>query len=64
VGFKFAARKRGGGSVTRITRKEMMDLVPERNVKIVPGGQNDLFFQEWQREALFDFVQEIRRGRN
>jgi hypothetical protein len=46
----------------RITREEVRDLVLERNVKMVPGGHNDLFFQEWQREALFDFVQEIRRG--
>jgi hypothetical protein len=48
----------------RITREEVRDLVPERNVKMVPGGHNDLFFQEWQREALFDFVQEIRKGGN
>jgi hypothetical protein len=46
----------------RITREEVRDLVPERNVKMVPGGHVDLFIQEWQREALFDFLQEIRSG--
>jgi hypothetical protein len=31
-----------------------------RNIKVVPGGHNDVFFQKWQRKALFDFIEEIR----
>jgi len=37
------------------------DVVPPQNVKVVPGGHNDLLFQRWQRPAFLSFVEEIRR---
>jgi radical SAM superfamily enzyme YgiQ (UPF0313 family) len=43
-----------------ITREQIRDVLSDRNVKLVPGGHNDLFFQQWQREAFLDFVKEIR----
>lgn len=44
-----------------ITLKELKDFVPDRCIKTVPGGHNDLFFQQWQRKPFLDFIQEIRR---
>jgi radical SAM superfamily enzyme YgiQ (UPF0313 family) len=44
----------------RNTLEQIRDLLPDRNVKLVPGGHNDLFFQQWQREAFLHFIKEIR----
>ena len=43
-----------------ITREQIRDVLSDRNVKLVPGGHNDLFFHQWQREAFLDFMKEIR----
>lgn len=42
------------------TLSQIKDIFPNRNIKVVPGGHNDLFFQKWQRKALFDYITEIR----
>jgi hypothetical protein len=43
-----------------LTMKEVKGVIPEQQVKVVPGGHNDLFFQQWQRESFFDFFLEVR----
>lgn len=43
-----------------ITLRHVQDIFPSRNIKVVPGGHNDVFFQEWQRISLLDFITEIR----
>jgi radical SAM superfamily enzyme YgiQ (UPF0313 family)/pimeloyl-ACP methyl ester carboxylesterase len=42
-----------------ITMKCAMKLVPQEQIKCVPGGHNDLFFQEWQRQSFIDFYQQM-----
>ncbi len=46
-----------------ITREQIKDVLPDSNVKLVSGGHNDLFFQQWQREAFLNFIKEIRGRR-
>ena len=43
-----------------ITLRQIADIFPSHTIKVVPGGHNDVFFQECQRKALRDFIQEIR----
>jgi len=35
-------------------------LLPPENIRVVPGGHNDIVFQQWQRQALIAFLNEIR----
>lgn len=44
-----------------ISRAQLKDVLPEHNVRLVPGGHNDLFFHHWQRKAFLDFLEEIRK---
>jgi len=46
------------------TLSQVEDILPDRNIKVVPGGHNDVFFQKWQRNALFEFIKEIRLRQN
>jgi len=43
-----------------ITLGEIEGVLPSHSIKVVPGGHNDVFFQQWQRNALFDFLKEIK----
>lgn len=43
-----------------ISKKQLKDILSDHHVRLVPGGHNDLFFQEWQRSAFLDFHKEIR----
>lgn len=42
------------------TLKSIAGVIPARNIKVVPGGHNDLLFQKWQRPALLSFIEAIR----
>jgi radical SAM superfamily enzyme YgiQ (UPF0313 family) len=42
------------------TEKEAIKILPKENIKVVPGGHNDLFFQPWQREEFCRFLNQIR----
>ncbi|HLA05484.1 MAG TPA: hypothetical protein VJZ16_05840, partial [Syntrophales bacterium] len=46
-----------------ISKEQLKDILPDHHVRLVPGGHNDLFFQEWQRSAFLDFHKEIRARR-
>ena len=46
-----------------ISLARIRGLIPDRNIRVVPGGHNDLFIQEWQRNALLDFIRETRARR-
>lgn len=43
-----------------ISKKQLKNILSDHHVRLVPGGHNDLFFQEWQRSAFLDFHKEIR----
>ena len=47
-----------------ITEAALKDILPPAHIRIVPGGHNDLFFQEWQRDEFVTFLKEIRSRRN
>jgi len=38
-------------------------FLPAQNIKVVPGGHNDIVFQAWQRDTFLAFLEQIR-GRN
>jgi pimeloyl-ACP methyl ester carboxylesterase len=44
----------------RETLRRAVDLLPKENIRLVPGGHNDLLFQQWQRPAFLKFLHEIR----
>jgi putative intracellular protease/amidase len=44
----------------QVSKEHLKDVLPEDNVRMVPGGHNDIFFQQWQRPAFLDFLKEIR----
>jgi len=43
-----------------ISLKTIYKTFPQQNVRIAPGGHNDLFFQKWQRSTFLEFLKEIR----
>ncbi len=43
-----------------ISLRELDGLLPESHIKYVPGGHNDLYFQDWQRPTFVGFLKEIR----
>ena len=43
-----------------ITEAALKDILPPGHIRIAPGGHNDLFFQEWQREEFVTFLREVR----
>lgn len=43
-----------------VTLQEIEGVLPAHSIKVVPGGHNDVFFQDWQRKTLFDYLAEIR----
>ncbi len=46
-----------------ITEAALKDILPPGHIRIAPGGHNDLFFQEWQRDEFVTFLKEIRSRR-
>jgi pimeloyl-ACP methyl ester carboxylesterase len=44
----------------RETLRRAVDLLPKENICLVPGGHNDLLFQQWQRPAFLKYLNEIR----
>ena len=42
------------------TLKAVKSFLPEENIKVVPGGHNDLIFQDWQRDAFTSFLRKVR----
>lgn len=47
-----------------ITEAALKDILPPGHIRIVPGGHNDLFFQEWQRNEFIAFLKEVRSRQN
>lgn len=43
-----------------ITLHKIRNLLPAQNIKVVPGGHNDLFFQKWQRCSFLNFLKDVR----
>jgi len=48
----------------RVTEAALKDTLPPGHIRIVPGGHNDLFFQEWQRDEFTTFLMEVRGRQN
>jgi hypothetical protein len=46
-----------------ITKETLKNIISSGHMRIVPGGHNDLFFQEWQRDEFVAFFEEIRNRR-
>jgi hypothetical protein len=44
-----------------VSKEQLKDILPEDNIRMVPGSHNDIFFQQWQRPAFLDFLKEIRQ---
>lgn len=63
-GFEFYFFLNAGDRMVpvRNTLKGIAGIIPARNIRVVSGGHNDLLFQKWQRPALLEFIEEIRRG--
>lgn len=47
-----------------VTEAALKDVLPPGHIKVVPGGHNDLFFQEWQRDEFVAFLAEVRCRRS
>jgi putative intracellular protease/amidase len=47
-----------------ITEAALKDILPPGHIRIVAGGHNDLFFQEWQRNEFIAFLKEVRSRQN
>lgn len=43
-----------------VTLRAAKHFLPPGNIRVVPGGHNDILFQEWQRAEFLSFLQEIR----
>jgi len=44
----------------RETLRRAAALLPKEHIRLVPGGHNDLLFQQWQRPVFLKFLHEIR----
>lgn len=42
------------------TIREALEILPEKSIKVVNGGHNDLFFQPWQRDEFCAFLAYVR----